>query len=624
VIERLEDRHLLATQLLPDLMPWANASRGYLYNWSIDTLTMPGHTLLRLTAANANIGTGVMQLVGGAPNGDGTQQVFQRIFNSDGTFTDRLAGNFVYHPTHHHFHFENFCEYDLLARPDDNSVGSLVAGGSKTSFCLEDVDVYNKSLPGAPQSPVYVDCSDVLQGVSVGWADVYTSQLDGQWVDITGVPDGKYWLQIVDDPQNRLVESNENNNTTRIAIDLHVNDDTRATAYDVGALSSPISYDEFVGSSDPNDFYKLTVKSPQTLTLNMNGLSDDADLKLLGASGNPIAKSAAGGNIAESIVESVGPGTYYVQVLAFSGDTTYHLAMSQSPVTAPAAPSNLIATPLSASQIKLTWIDNADNNTNYIVERSTDGKLFTPLPSIGDVATFTDSGLSSGKKYYYEVRATLGALSSDFSNIASATTHSSLTLIAAGSTWKYLDNGTDQKSGWRATSFNDSTWKSGKAQLGYGDGDEATVVKFGSNSSRKYITTYFRQKFTLKDPTQITSLSAQLIRDDGAAVFLNNHEVWRSNMPTGTIGYRTLATKSITGSDESKWQIASINKSWLLAGTNLIAVEIHQSSPSSPDISFDFKLTGISTPPPALAGAVALGSLFSKTPVDSLAAGILS
>jgi hypothetical protein len=79
VIERLEDRHLLATQLLPDLMPWANASRGYLYNWSIDTLTMPGHTLLRLTAANANIGTGVMQLVGGAPNGDGTSFPFRKF-----------------------------------------------------------------------------------------------------------------------------------------------------------------------------------------------------------------------------------------------------------------------------------------------------------------------------------------------------------------------------------------------------------------------------------------------------------------------------------------------------------------------------------------------------------------
>src|SRR5207237_10924346 len=134
--------------------------------------------------------------------------------------------------------------------------------------------------------------------------------------------------------------------------------------------ASPISYDEFVGESDPNDFYKITIKTPASLTVNLNGLSDDADLKLLDAAGNQIAKSNLGGNSGESIVAAVGAGTYYVQVLAFSGDTTYHISVSESPVTAPAAPSNLVATPLSASQIKLTWKDNADNNSNYIVERS--------------------------------------------------------------------------------------------------------------------------------------------------------------------------------------------------------------------------------------------------------------
>src|SRR3954471_12322499 len=84
--ESLESRELLAAQLLPDLQPWANTGKGYLYDWQIDTRSMPGHTLLRLTAANANVGAGVMQLIGGAANGDGTQQVNQRIYNDDGTF----------------------------------------------------------------------------------------------------------------------------------------------------------------------------------------------------------------------------------------------------------------------------------------------------------------------------------------------------------------------------------------------------------------------------------------------------------------------------------------------------------------------------------------------------------
>src|SRR5688572_33317131 len=53
------------------------------------------------------------------------------------------------------------------------------------------------------------------------------------------------------------------------------------------------------------------------------------------------------------------------------------------------------------------------------------------------------------------------------------------TLISTGAVWKYLDNGTDQGTAWRGTSFADGSWLSGPAQLGYGDGDEATTNSFG-------------------------------------------------------------------------------------------------------------------------------------------------
>src|ERR1051325_588055 len=63
------------------------------------------------------------------------------------------------------------------------------------------------------------------------------------------------------------------------------------------------------------------------------------------------------------------------------------------------------------------------------------------------------------------------------------------TFVPFKSTWKYLDNGTDQGSAWQSLLFDDSSWKSGPAELGYGDGDEGTVVSYGSSSSHKYITT---------------------------------------------------------------------------------------------------------------------------------------
>ena len=79
------------------------------------------------------------------------------------------------------------------------------------------------------------------------------------------------------------------------------------------------------------------------------------------------------------------------------------------------------------------------------------------------------------------------------------------TLLAYGSSWKYLDNGTNHGTAWRATGFSDAGWSTGNAQLGYGDGDEATVVSYGSNASNKYVTTYFRKTITAADPGIFTS-----------------------------------------------------------------------------------------------------------------------
>src|SRR5205823_3311040 len=76
------------------------------------------------------------------------------------------------------------------------------------------------NLPGSPASSQY--SGGLTQGLSVGWADVYSASLQGQWIDITEVPSGRYWLEAVVDPANNIKESNELNNTNRILIDLTV------------------------------------------------------------------------------------------------------------------------------------------------------------------------------------------------------------------------------------------------------------------------------------------------------------------------------------------------------------------------------------------------------------------
>ena len=67
------------------------------------------------------------------------------------------------------------------------------------------------------------------------------------------------------------------------------------------------------------------------------------------------------------------------------------------------------------------------------------------------------------------------------------------TLVATGAVWRYLDNGSDQGAAWRMPGFDDNGWTNGPSELGYGDGDEATVVSYGPDAGNKYPTTYFRR-----------------------------------------------------------------------------------------------------------------------------------
>ena len=167
--------------------------------------------------------------------------------------------------------------------------------------------------------------------------------------------------------------------------------------------------------------------------------------------------------------------------------------------------------------------------------------------------------------------------------------------VPPGAAWKFLDNGSNQGSEWRATNFNDTAWASGPAELGYGDAadgrPERTVVNDGTNANAKFITTYFRHAFVAA-PASFTNVVLGVVRDDGAVVYLNGTEVWRSNMPAGTIGYTTVASTSVGSGDEAVFFRTNLNPTVIRAGTNVFAVEIHQSSASSSDISFDLFLAG--------------------------------
>ncbi len=185
-----------------------------------------------------------------------------------------------------------------------------------------------------------------------------------------------------------------------------------------------------------------------------------------------------------------------------------------------------------------------------------------------------------------------------------------LTLIATGSVWQYLDAGqvppTTPGNDWRV---DDPGWtQSGPAQLGYGDGDEQTIVSFidtdpGTAGTQRNITTYFRTTFNLTDAASITAATIELLRDDGAVVYLNGVELFRTNMPAGVITDTTTALQAIGGStDENAYHSFVIDPGQLVEGVNVLAVEIHQAGPTSSDISFDLGFTAVRGDPAALSG----------------------
>jgi hypothetical protein len=177
-----------------------------------------GQPELRFSATTWNAGLGPLELRAGE-TGAGKQNVYQRIYRSDGTYSDRLAGGFVWHPEHDHFHFEDYATYSLQPV---NAPGSSARTSQKTTFCVMDTDKLDSRLAGAPRKAAYAACGNQVQGMSVGWGDTYGSFLPGQAIDLSDWGDGDYKLTIIADPENRIVETTESDNVACLLVHISV------------------------------------------------------------------------------------------------------------------------------------------------------------------------------------------------------------------------------------------------------------------------------------------------------------------------------------------------------------------------------------------------------------------
>ena len=145
-----------------------------------------------------------------------SRDLYQNVYDAynDGNLVahTKVASDLVYHPTHNHFHFADFATYLLLQKDAKGIYRQTTRRGTKSSFCI--IDTIRVAQLGSGASS-YNTCNAVRQGLSAGWADVYTAGLPEQWIDLgTRRPaDGDYAIQSTADPLDKLTESNDANNS---------------------------------------------------------------------------------------------------------------------------------------------------------------------------------------------------------------------------------------------------------------------------------------------------------------------------------------------------------------------------------------------------------------------------
>ncbi|HEX2466936.1 MAG TPA: lysyl oxidase family protein [Solirubrobacterales bacterium] len=201
------------------------------------------HRFLRLSNTVGNRGGGPLDIAPGEPGetgpcDDDEYTALQGFFddtNSDGHLEgvelDQPADRYVpfgcmrFHdaPGHMHWHVLSFAKYELRRAKTGKKVSS-----NKVGFCVIDTEQPFPTLPGSPEKPFYpqgkgcgsTDEPPELEGLSIGWADIYFFGLPGQSLDISKSRRGRYCLISTADPNNLITESNEFNNAETVRLKL--------------------------------------------------------------------------------------------------------------------------------------------------------------------------------------------------------------------------------------------------------------------------------------------------------------------------------------------------------------------------------------------------------------------
>ncbi len=183
---------------------------------------------------------------------------------------------------------------------------------------------------------------------------------------------------------------------------------------------------------------------------------------------------------------------------------------------------------------------------------------------------------------------------SDLAESTAWTNAPNIALISPNATWKYSTSASAPPAGWKNMAYDDTTWQTGMAPLGYNDAklnmDCATVLSYGNDPRNRYPAAYFRKTFDAVNPAVITGLVVQARVNDGMVVYLNGKEILRQNMPDGTI---THTTPALMGAPTTLWTTNEMPTTHLVQGANVVAVEAHKASVSDGDLIMDLTIPAL-------------------------------
>jgi hypothetical protein len=218
----IQDRNL-ENYSLPDLQTLPPFDFQLIYNRS------SGDRLLRFSNSVANRGEGILELHGRFNQEKGVVEVNQQLFQGGSITGEHRLGEFIFHPEHGHWHWEDFSIYEIwTVRPDGNPNEIAVTSG-KVGYCmldssrLNDEQVKDSALSRTliPDTRQYAGCGWRRQGISAGWMDTYYRYTPGQVLDLSDLEDGLYVLRSTVDPQGLLIETNNHNNTAEVYFTIY-------------------------------------------------------------------------------------------------------------------------------------------------------------------------------------------------------------------------------------------------------------------------------------------------------------------------------------------------------------------------------------------------------------------